>query len=371
MRIGIDCSCLAKPEKTGVARYCAALVAELPNVLAPEDRVVQLYRVSRLRRRRWFICTDDSRFSTALLNDKIVPLFPGGLDVVHGPDLRIPQVPGVPAVATIHDVSALDLPGIAGDTFRRRKLLALADVARRAAVILCISPFTEAAFLRRYPEAEGRTRVVPQGISPLFRPEDAARIRAVRRVRGLTSPYVLFVGQVSTRKNLKPLVEAFGRLHAATPGLDLDLVLAGPIQMGGDDVVRAAEALPVADRVRFLGFVHDDELPALYSGAEAFAFPSKAEGFGMPTIEAMACGCPVVAAKAGANETTAGDAAVWAEPDSSAALAAALRRAIARGPERDGLVLRGLRRAAAFSWRETALRTVGAYRDALATRVPV
>jgi len=364
MRLGIDCSCLAKRERTGVARYCAALVGELARLLEPDDRVVLLYRVSRLRRLRWFVDVDDPRFSRGYLNDRVLPLHPGNLDVVHGPDVRIPRIPGVAPVATIHDLSALEIPGIAGDRFRRRKAKALEDVSHRAAVILCISQFTESMLLRRFPAASGRTRIVPQGISQSFRPVDPPKVWAARAARGLRNPYVLFVGQVSARKNLRPLVDAFARLHEERPGLNLDLVFAGPLQLGGDEVVAAAKALPVGDRIKFLGYVDETDLPALYTGAEAFCFPSKSEGFGMPQIEAMACGCPVIAARAGANESTAGDAALFFEPDDAAGLAARLARVLDRDGERDALVERGRRRAAQFSWRETTRRTLDAYRDA-------
>lgn len=370
MRLGIDCSCLAKPERTGVARYGLALLEELPGLLEPKDRVVLLYRISRMRRRQWFHRVDDPRFSLAYLNDRLIRIHPDGLDVVHGPDVRIPRIDGVPAVATIHDLSALDVPGIAGENFRRRKAAALGYVAAKASVALCVSSFTEAALLRRYPQIEGRTRVVPQGLSPRFRPEEPGRVYATREARNVRSPYILFVGQVAARKNLKVLVDAFSRLHAAQPGLDLDLVIAGPTHTGGDEVREYARQSPVAERIRFLGWVGETDLPSLYSGAEAFCFASKAEGFGMTLLEAMACGCPVVAARAGANETTAGNAALWIDPDDPESIAAALRRVLPRNGERASLVERGRRRAALFSWRETARRTVEAYRDAIRAGVP-
>jgi glycosyltransferase involved in cell wall biosynthesis len=360
---------VAKPERTGVARYCSQLVRALPGVLGPDDRVTLLYRVSRLRRRRGFERIDDPRFGVRVFSDGPVRVGLRGFDVIHGPDLRIPSVP-VATVSTVHDLSALELPGIAGDEFRRRKSEALADVARRATEIVCISAFTESSFLERHPEAAGRTRVVPLGISERFGAQAAAETPAVREARGLRSPYVLFVGQISARKNLRPLVEAFGRLHRADPALDLDLVLAGPVQTGGEEVLAAVERLPVAARVRRLGFVGDAELPGLYAGAAAFCFPGKGEGFGIPILEAMACGAPVVAARAGANASTAGDAGILVDPDDPEAWAAALRSLLAPSSERDACVARGRTRAARFSWHETARRTAEAYRDAAAARAP-
>ncbi|MCG3133089.1 MAG: D-inositol-3-phosphate glycosyltransferase [Planctomycetes bacterium] len=363
MRIGIDCSCVAKAERTGVARYCASLVDALPAVLGEDDRADLLYRISRFGRRAHVVVPEDARFRMRWFQDGPIPIRPRGLDVIHGPDLRIPKFRRVPCVSTVHDLSALELPGIADEKFRRTKERALADVARRAAVILCISDYTRDAFLRRFPEAAPRTRVVPLGLGAAFRPQTPEAVARVREANGLRSPYLLFVGQISARKNLMPLVRAFGAIHARRPGLDLDLVLAGPVQTGGQDVLAAAEGLPVASRVKRLGYVGDDELPALYAGAVAFCFTGKGEGFGLPVLEAMACGTPVVAARAAATEGTCGGAAVLVHPDSEEELAAAALRLV-DGGERQAWIGRGHARAAQFDWKETARRTVEAYRDA-------
>ncbi len=365
MEVGIDCSCVAKPERTGVARYCASLLAALPRALAPDDRATLLYRASRWKRRKWFVRVDDPRFSVRVFHDRVLPFGARGLDVVHGADLRIPRFRRVPAVSTVHDLSALDVAGIADAKFRRSKERALADVAARAAVIVCVSEFTERAFLERFPHARGRTRVVPQGLPERFGPQTKQTVDAVLARRGIARPYLLFVGQIAARKNLAPLLAAFRALRGRPSGRGLTLVLAGPVQTGGDEIVDAAKSS--GDAVRFLGYVGDDELPALYAGAAAFAFPGKGEGFGIPILEAMACGAPVVAARAGANPSTGGDAAVYVDPDDADAWAAALEETMA---DPASLVERGRRRAAQFTWAETARRTVIAYRDAARAGVP-
>jgi glycosyltransferase involved in cell wall biosynthesis len=370
MDVGIDCSCVAKPERTGVARYCSSLVRALPEAIGPDDRVTLLYRVSRWGKRDWFERVDDPRFAVSAFHDRVLPFGGRGLDVMHGPDLRIPKFRRIPAVSTVHDLSALDLPGIAADGFKERKFAALRDVAERAAVILCISEFTERAFLERFPQATGRTRVVPLGLPARFSPQTPEAVDRVLRARGLARPYVLFVGQVAARKNLRPLLDAFLALRRREGFRDLTLVLAGPVQTGGAEIVAASEAAPERDAIRFLGFVDDDELPALYAGAAVFAFPGKGEGFGLPIVEAMACGAPVVAARAAANPLTGGDAAVYVDPDSAADFAAAIERILCDGADRDAQVARGHRRAAGFTWKETARLTVEAYRDAARLGVP-
>lgn len=369
MHVGIDCSCLAKAERTGVARYCGSLLDALPGALGEEDRVTLLYRLSRLKRRRYFVRLDDPRARLRIFDERVPGLRGGPLDVVHGPDLRIPRAPGVPAVSTVHDLSALTVDGIAGEGFKEKKRRALADVARRAAVIICISPYTEQVFLDHYPDGKGRTRIVPQGLPERFVPATAETVARVRADLGIGERYLLFVGQISARKNLGPLLDAFVRLRAEEGLGDLELVLAGPVQTGGEAIVERARRL-AGDAVHLTGFVDDEVLPPLYSGASAFAFTSKAEGFGLPVIEAMACGCPVIVADAGALVSTAGGAAEVVDVDDADEIGAALLRVLTDPNTRTGLVERGFARAAQFTWAGTAAATVAAYRDATRIGVP-
>src|SRR5262249_42654320 len=166
-----------------------SLLRALRAALAEGDHVDLMYRFSRIRRRRWFERVDDPRFDVSIFHDRGIPVVPRGLEVVHGPDLRMPRVSGVPAVSTVHDLSALDLEGVAGEDFRKKKRATLADVASRAAVILCVSEFTEVALLRRHPQAAGRTRVVAEGLAERFGPHAEEGVAKLRRARGLARPY--------------------------------------------------------------------------------------------------------------------------------------------------------------------------------------
>jgi len=370
LRIGIDGSCVAKPERTGVARYCVSLLHSLPRVMEAGDRVSVLYRVSRLKQRRWFEAVDDPRFSQSLFHDHVGLLPPRALDVVHGPDLRLPLVPGVPAVSTVHDLSALDVPGIARESFKQKKRDAPALVARPAARIMCISEFTRTSFLARFPEAEERTCVVPLGLAERFRVCRDDEVAEVRGRLGLRGRYLLFVGQIAARKNLGPLLDAFLDVRRDPRHADLELVLAGPVQTGGDEILARVSASGAGDAVHLTGFVGDDVLPPLYSGAAAFCFTGKAEGFGLPILEAMACRCPVVAADAGATASTTGGAALLVPPDDAAALRDALAGLLDDDSVRARLVAAGARHAAGYSWRETARRTLAVYREAACAGAP-
>lgn len=365
MRVAIDCSSLAKAQKTGVARYCTSLVTALPGALGSSDELRLLYRLSRWKRRRHRLTLDDPRVTTGWFQDGLLRFTVGRPDVFHGPDLRVPELGGVPLVSTVHDLSALDLPEVATDEFREKKRVALADVAERAAAIVCVSACTERAVHAHHPETRGRTHVVPLGLAPRFRPATEDELATLRRRLELSRRYLVFIGQLSTRKNLLPLVEAFDRLAADTD--DLELVLAGPVQSGGERVVDRVERSPYRDRIHLTGYVDDDLLVPLYGGAVASCFLGKGEGFGLPILESMACGTPVVVADAGASPETGGDAAVVVGGDDVDELAAALARLLEEPDHRAERVELGLDHAGGFTWAETARRTVDVYREAIRT----
>jgi glycosyltransferase involved in cell wall biosynthesis len=177
---------------------------------------------------------------------------------------------------------------------------------------------------------------------------------------GLDAPFFLYVGAAYPYKNLAGLIEAFARLDG-----DRQLVLAGDQEDFGAALRKQAVAAGLADRVVFPGRVSDAELAALYGGALAYAFVSYSEGFGLPGLEAMSAGLPVVAASAGSLPEIYGDAARYCDPDDVRSIAAALGEVAADEQLRGRLVSRGRERAAGFSWRRTAEQTLGVYREAL------
>ncbi|MGI8607283.1 MAG: glycosyltransferase family 4 protein, partial [Gaiellaceae bacterium] len=194
---------------------------------------------------------------------------------------------------------------------------------------------------------DGKIVVTPNGVDPAFGPDGP---------KADGSAYALCVGALESRKDPVAAVEAVALLPA------LRLVLAGPDRGGGAAVREAVGRLGLGDRVDLLGYVDQERLAALYRGAACLVFPSRYEGFGLPLVEAMACGAPVVAARSGALPEVAGDAAVLVEPGSPAALARGIEEALA---DRGRLVAAGLERARRFNWRTTAERTLAVYRELL------
>jgi glycosyltransferase involved in cell wall biosynthesis len=251
------------------------------------------------------------------------------------------------AVLTVHDVSFEHMPDVMS---ARDRLLFRTQVprsVRKAARVLTGSEQTKRDLVDRYGVPPERVVVTPYGVDPAFRPEGPRR----------EGHYALFVGAIQPRKDPVAAVEAL----ALTNG-DLRLVLVGPEKQEADRVRDAVRRLGLADRVELAGHVEREELAALYRGAALLVFPSRYEGFGLPIVEAMASGTPVVATRAGSIAEVAGDAAILVEPGNVAALARGIEQALG---ERERLATAGLRHAQRFSWAETARQTLEVYRELL------
>jgi glycosyltransferase involved in cell wall biosynthesis len=332
-------------QRTGDETYVAALLTELAR-LEPELRLAAVTR------------------RPELVPDGIEPIeLPAGSQIVrmasrvpwllrrlrpalahfqHALPLRCP----CPAVVTVHDLSFEREPWLMG---RRDRLVFRTQVprsVRRAARVFAVSERTKRDIVERYHLPEERIVVTPNGVDAAFGPDGP-------RAEGPS--YVLFVGTLQPRKDPVAAVEALALVDA-----DLRLVLAGPDRGDGEKVQHAAERLGLDGRVEFTGHVEKAELARLYRGAACLVLPSRYEGFGLPVLEAMASGTPVVTTTAGAIPEVAGDAAILVEPSDPVALAGGIERALA---DRERLVRAGLERAREFSWRESAWRTLQVYRE--------
>jgi len=268
----------------------------------------------------------------------------GAVDVCHS-TIAIPAATRSPHVVTVHDVAFVHTP----DRFTghgARVMAAGLERCRRAALVLCPTRAT-ADDLTELGFDAGRIRIVPWGVDHIVPTTDD--LDRVRRRHDLPEHFVLFVGTIEPRKNLTRLAEAVARLDAPMP-----LVVAGASGWGDVEVTADAD-------VRFVGFVPHGDLHALYAQADVFAYPSLQEGFGMPILEAMATGTPVVTSRGGATEEAADGAAVLVDPTDVDAIAAGLSEALER---RDDLVAAAHRRATRATWAAAADATVAAYREA-------
>ena len=330
----VDADVLGR-RRTGDETYVLNLLRRLPEAAAGELRFAALTRRPDLVPADVEPVRVSARFQELRMAWSVPralkALRPALAHFQHALPLRCP----CPAVVTIHDLSFERDPSVMA--FRERLIFktVVPGSARRAAVVLAVSERTKADAIELYGVPARKITVTPHGVEPGFSPGGPVR-----------GEYVLMVGAVERRKNPLAAVRA-----ASAAGLPL--VVAGPVR----DRALASELEARGARLR--GYVAQQELVDLYRGAACLVMPSRYEGFGLPVLEAMACGTPVVAAPDPALREVAGDAAIFAEPE---ALADGIRRALA---ERERLVAAGLERAHLFSWEDTARRTVSVYLEAL------
>jgi glycosyltransferase involved in cell wall biosynthesis len=372
-RYGLDVT-LTLGRATGIGRVVTELALAAAPLLAGDEELVLVARTFRLNP----LCgASDAWLARAARDPHVrvvrVPLpsrlvaatpveeFAGRLDVMHGPNSSMPATRARGSVVTVHDVGPLRRPQDVPRRFAESFRAGVTDSVRRADRVLTVSDFTagEVADLLDVPRE--RIETVRPGVSAAFAaPGDAAAGRAALRARhGIEGPFVLFVGTTNARKNLPRLLDAFAAARR-TASLPHVLVVAG--DRGGDDVRALAAARGLGDAVRVAGYVAEDELAALYRSADALAFPSLYEGFGLPVMEAMAAGCPVLTSDGSALAETAGGAALLVDPSSAEAIAAGLVRVLTDAPLRTRLAEDGRRRAAEFTWEPFARRHVAIWR---------
>jgi len=282
------------------------------------------------------------------------------LDILHVQYIA-PPIYGGRLVVTIHDLGFLHVPRTFSRFFNLRSRILVRRTALKAAHIITGSAFSRDDILQAYGLPPSRVTTIPYGISPSFtRSVPEEEIRGVTERLGIVRPYILCVGRLNPRKNLMALATAFAALKAA-PGIPHSLVLAGRKDYASAQVIRSVAAAAGQDVV-FTGFVRDKDLPALYRGADVFVYPSLFEGVGLPVLEAMAAGVPVITSCTSSLAETAADAAVTVDPLNTHKLAAALREMIVNPEMRRKFREKGTARAAVFTWKETARRTLDVYR---------
>jgi glycosyltransferase involved in cell wall biosynthesis len=271
----------------------------------------------------------------------------------------------VPVVVSVHDVSFLEHP----EYFTRSRALQLQwtvrRTVRRAAKILTGSDFSRAAILKVYGDlAEDQVVVVPNAAASDFRPiSHEAAATTVREGFGIASPFVLSVGDLQPRKNQIGLIRAFARLIRSFPQLKHTLVLAGKETWFAERVRDAARDSGVGDRIKFIGFVSDAHLLQLYNACDLFVFPSFYEGFGLPALEAMACGRAVVCSNTSALPEVVDGAAILFDPYAQDEIVRALADLLLDPELRVRMERLGLQRAAHFSWQKTADRTLDVFHE--------
>jgi glycosyltransferase involved in cell wall biosynthesis len=380
MHIGLEATNLRSAQLGGVWRYTESLIGAMGrltsphrysllfiNALKPWARVapssappasMQLVEVTTVSN---FLFTFLFPMIPRTWGGPTVESFLGPVDVFHSVNAVVLGQQRGRRVVTVHDLTCLQFPQLHPWSRRTLFRLGIRLAATRADAIIVPSSATKRALAARFPTTEEKIRIVPWAHAEQFMPlGPMVTVPVIGRYGLRYRDYLLFVGNIEPRKNLLTLVEAYNRLRNDTP-LSPRLAIVGGEGWKNQAIHRAAAASPFASDIRFLGHLPDTELPALMNGALAFVYPSIHEGFGLPPLEAMACGTPVITSSRSSLPEVVGDAGLLVAPEDTAGLADAMARVVVERSLREDLRERGLKQAGRFSWEETARLTLKVY----------
>jgi len=366
--VGLDARSAGRHRGTGIGTYTHQLAVHLP-VLDRRRAYVQftagplpLTRTARIQqvdvRGPGGIREEDRRLGEAALR--------AGCDLVHLPTngFGALALDRRHIVVTIHDLIPFIMPATCSPGYRRRFLDEVPRIVGRADAVCAVSQRTRQDLVRILGVPAAKVHVTLEAAEACYRPlsrPDSRRLTAARY--GVPENYILYTGGFGPRKNLPCLLEAYARCVRRLPGVP-HLCLAGDAGSGRAVLERLAARLGLEGLVVFPGFVDWEHMPGLYSGARLFVYPSLYEGFGLPPLEAMACGCPVIAGRTGSLPEVLGNGALLVDPEPDS-LARAMLAVLARPPLSRSLAARGRRRARRYSWRKTASQTVAVYQRLL------
>ena len=372
MKIGLHPLWLDSDPNGGIATYWSALIEELGRLDADNRYTVYYNHPEALAR--------SVNYRPAHIGARIVrPAsrwleIPVGLpleimrrrvDLLHTQTLAPPICP-VPFIQVLNDLAWETNPEVYPTRvlFRLRRLVP--GSSRRALRIITVSEYSKGLICEHYGIPEDRVHVTPHGVTGHYRPiTEPQRLADLRKHYNLPGPYLLYVGKLQSRKNLARLIEAFKK-GVIKAGLPHDLVLIGARTWMSDEIFDAIKRCRVEDRVKVLGEVSLDDLPAFYSAADLFVFPSLAEGFGLPPLEAMSCGTAVVCSSASSLPEVVGDAGLQIDPYDVDALAEAIVSVLTDDRLRSDLEAKGLERSRLFSNERMARLTLEVYAAAKA-----
>jgi glycosyltransferase involved in cell wall biosynthesis len=366
MRVALDAIPLVAA-KTGIGHYTDALAEWLARVhqdhqyvlLSPFDFAFdagngkpanlskQFFPVRSVFRKWWLVGLP------AML--QISPV-----DVFHGTNYCIPVVAPCPTVATIHDMSLLAHSSTHEEANVTRGRRRIPIMARRATAIIAPSEWTRKEIVKYLGIRPEKIRVIFEAAREKMAPLPLSECRSALEKHRIRPPFLLYVGTIEPRKNLLTLIKAYAELLKAT-SFRPHLVLCGGRGWLCDEVFKLVEDLKLQDQVHFTGYVDDADLPAIYSAAEAFVYPSLYEGFGLPPLEAMACGTPVITSNASSLPEVVGEAGLMHDPDDYRMLTSNIVKMIGETATREHFKRAGLTQASLFSWERAARETQAVY----------
>jgi len=369
MRIGFDISPIA-PGRTGIGQFCYYLLKGLMDLesgdeffgfssgrsrpdlsdLRPHVSGYHMPVPTRVLYRVW-----------SAVGRPRVDRWLGGVDVYHATNFFLPPTASAPRVLSLYDLSFLVRPALCSPKIVGPFSRGVPRFAQAADAIAACSEATKRDIVERLGIAPDKVTVTYGAVADGFGPLDPEQVRGAVTARyGLEAPFLLFVGTLEPRKNVVGLLKAFAAVSHRIPHT---LALVGPSGWGTGPIMKALRPLEAQGRVVRIGYLRGhEELAWLYAAARAFVFPSFYEGFGLPVLEALTCGCPVVTSKVSSLPEVAGDAAVYVDPEDVDSIADGILRIAEDDGLRQSLSERGLAQARQFSWRRCAETTMGIYR---------
>lgn len=371
MRVGINAHLLTKEtgyRRAGIHQYIYQVLRHLPDTLDTPDYIVfTQYTDAALRQQRqmqlhaskWPL---ENRIARILWEQTIWPLWSmrHRLDLLHSMAFVTPLLTSVPTVVTVYDLSFVHYP----DRFPFLQRVYLTTQTRqscqRAQRVITISESSREDVHRFYGIPLSRIDAVVPGVEAHYRPLPAAEVDAFRQRQGLPDRFILHVGTLQPRKNIPTLIEAMALLSDEIP-----LILVGGKGWLYDEIFARITQLGLQKRVHFAGYVPDDDLPLWYNAAALLVFPSVYEGFGLPVVEAMACGTPVVAAHTSSIPEAAGDAGILFAPHDVKQLAQGITAVLTDLDLAAVMRTKGLQQARRFSWKRAGQETAAVYQRAL------
>jgi len=369
MRIGIDYTAAVR-QTAGIGRYTRLLIQTL--AILDQDGDYLLFSAGR--QPGGVDWPDNFSLRQLPLSDRHMAIIwqrlrlplpiewlTGRLDLFHSPDFVLPPVRRAQTLLTVHDLSFMRWPECSSPPLLEYLMAAVPRSVARADRILADSECTRQDLVELLDVPAERIDVVYAGVEERFRPQADKAVDAVKARYGIERPYVLGLGTLQPRKNFARLIEAFA-LARERAGIPHALVIGGGEGWLSRGIHETIDRLGLREDVRLIGFVDDQDLPALYTGADLFAFPSLYEGFGIPVLEAMGCQTPVVTSRASSLPEVAGEAALLIDPTDVEELADALVRGLGDSELRDRMVLAGKGQVDRFSWRAAAQSLLQVYR---------
>jgi glycosyltransferase involved in cell wall biosynthesis len=364
--IGLDATYTVEPEPSGIAVYSRKLIEALAGLETPH-RFLLCYRLSRFARRREFLRpppkagSEKSHFSVRLFQEPLTFWLPWQAELFHSLAQRPPAFRFKREIVTVFDIFPITGQEYSTADFRRKFSTLLREALERATRVITASHYTAGQLLAHTSVSQSKLRIIPLGVDPpSLTLSPGERLLARERLVGEGNKMILSVGVLQTRKNILNALRALETLPER-----YRLILVGGEGYGSETIHESIRRQKLGPRVQVRGYVALEELRSLYQSASVLLFPSWEEGFGLPVLEAMANGLPVVASRTASLPEVGGEAALYVDPHDPQDIAEKVRRAVEDSELRREMIQQGLERAQEFSWRRVAEATLNVYDEVL------